>query len=636
MLIRFISFIQAKPACDGSHPRLAVMLIAAMIAASIVNTIQAASYIEPDHTTELFQLEKIPLPQHRAQQLGKSLAIIAQRKHDGSPANQLASARLLLLAMQLDPKNKRPYEISKALASGKAPAATPQHLITQCLDEAKRIQSLLSKPRAGAQANLLARLIKDACKMIQPNTHGDKDVADWKKTLPAIASYKADEKKITPKIPAPLATKPAAQQASKIKKPTPSSAQKPDPAKKGKSQFHITEQSLLLPVFVENDEEELEIAPDEKSFIDKEESTHLLARIILTLKPCDPKTSATQFIKILQSGNPTSDLDTTLKSLIETKHSNIPSIQGHVKFTNIGYGTMQQFSLTGPLALLLEASLANKPLRDDLCMLADVGPKGELSEPKNFWSLLTNLRNVSDGGRLVVSDQSLRLMEQLLVFKESDFFARWEVFSASNIDEAFIAAVKESNKELTHAGEIFGEIQKLSLDQEVVQLAADHDIRDQLEKIIALAPSHQSANILLLQGSGNRPTHLDKKTFRIELQPIIEDINDALPEKVDNIDIEKLTDQYDTLRQKLDRLEPVVDRSEKELLQETIDLTNDFKKLASLKKRSTRRGDDASTKRKVEECLEDMKSHGALLVERVMALDLIDSELETAPTKKEE
>lgn len=633
MLIRFISFIQAKPACGVLHPRLAGMIIAAMIAASIVNTIQAASYIEPDHTTELFQLEKIPLPQHRAQQLGKSLAIIAQRKHDGSPANQLASARLLLLAMQLDPKNKRPYEISKALASGKAPAATPQHLITQCLNEAKSIQSLLSKPRAGAQANLLARLIKDACKMIQPNTHGDKDVADWKKTLPVIAAYKADEKKIAPKIPAPLLTKPASQPASEIKKPTPSAAQKPDPVKKGKSQFHIAEQSLLLPVFVENEEEELEIDPDENSLIDKEESTLLLARIILTLKPCDPKTSNAQFIKILQSGNPTSDLDTTLKSLIETKHSNIPSIQGLVKFTNRGYGTMRQFSLTGPLALLLEASLANEPLRDNLCILADIGPKGKLFEPKNFWSLLTNLRNVSDGGRLIVSDQSLGLMEQLLVFKESDFFTRWEVFSASNIDEALMAAAKENNKELAHAGEIFGEIQKLSVDQEVVQLAADHDIRDQLEKIVALVPSHQSANILLLQGSGNRPTHLDKKTFRIELQPIIEDINNVLPEQVDKIDIEALTDQYDALREKLERLEPVVDRDERELLQKTIDLSNDFKKLASLKKRSTRRGDDASTKRKVEECLEDMKSHGALLIERVMALDPTNSELKTEPNR---
>jgi hypothetical protein len=294
---------------------------------------------------------------------------------------------------------------------------------------------------------------------------------------------------------------------------------------------------------------------------------------------------------------------------------------------------MRQFSLTGPLALLLEASLANEPLRDNLCILADIGPKGKLFEPKNFWSLLTNLRNVSDGGRLIVSDQSLGLMEQLLVFKESDFFTRWEVFSASNIDEALMAAAKENNKELAHAGEIFGEIQKLSVDQEVVQLAADHDIRDQLEKIVALVPSHQSANILLLQGSGNRPTHLDKKTFRIELQPIIEDINNVLPEQVDKIDIEALTDQYDALREKLERLEPVVDRDERELLQKTIDLSNDFKKLASLKKRSTRRGDDASTKRKVEECLEDMKSHGALLIERVMALDPTNSELKTEPNR---
>ena len=92
---------------------------------------RAAGYIEPDHTTELFQLEKIPLPQHRMQQLGKSLVIVALRKHDGSPIQQQATARLLLLAMQLDPQNKRPQEISQALVTGKSPPTSADHLITK-------------------------------------------------------------------------------------------------------------------------------------------------------------------------------------------------------------------------------------------------------------------------------------------------------------------------------------------------------------------------------------------------------------------------------------------------------------------------------------------------------------------------
>jgi len=605
------------------------MALAAIMISSIVNTTRAASYIEPDHTSELFQLEKIPLPQHRTQQLGKSLVIIALRKHDASPANQLASARLLLLAMQLDPKNKRPYEISKSLASAKIPPATPQDLVIQCLAEAQKIQSLLIKPRAGAQANQLARLIKDACKMIQPETYGDKDVADWKDTLPAITAYKTTEKKVA-SLPVKPPTPPT--QASK---PVPPHTPKPAPTQKAKSQFHFTEQSLLMPVLIKQDNDELEAAGDEEAFVKQEEPTQFLGRIMLTLKPCDPNTNKTEFIKILQSGNSEPNLDATLKSLINKKHSNIASYQGLVKFTNGSFNNKQHLSLTGPLALMLEASLAKSALRDDLCILVDVDPNGKLSEPKNFWNLLANLRKANSGGRLIISDQSLDYMEQLLVFKESEFFTRWEVFSAAHIDQAIQAAIIEGNKELTQASEIFGKIQELAADQEVVQLAADHDIRDQLEKVTTMAPSHLSAKMLLLQGSGTRPTHLNKNTFRVELQPLIEEINSMLPEQANNIDVEKLISNYDPLQEKLDKLEPIVDRDEEELFQKIADLSTDIKKLASLTKRYERRNKSELSRKKVEECLKDMQALGESLIERIMALDQTEIENNAKSTTTE-
>ena len=62
---------------------LSILLSIILAMTMTTSASRAAEYIEPDHTTELFQLEKIPLPQHRMQQLGKSLIIIALRKHDG-------------------------------------------------------------------------------------------------------------------------------------------------------------------------------------------------------------------------------------------------------------------------------------------------------------------------------------------------------------------------------------------------------------------------------------------------------------------------------------------------------------------------------------------------------------------------
>lgn len=623
MYIRFISFIQAMLANYRLTPRMEVIAIATMMTASTASITQAASYIEPDHTTELFQLEKIPLPQHRTQQLGKSLAIIAQRKHDASPENQLQSAKLLLLSMQLDPKNKRPYEINKALSSGKTPPSTPQHRINQCLNEAQGIRRLLSQPKAGAQANQLARLIKDACKATQPNANKDKDEADWKGSLPAITAYKVTAKQAAPALP--KNPPPPLPPASKPVTPTP---QKQTIAKQSKTQFHLTKQSLLIPAILKNEEADLKAIFSEQPSATAEQSTPSLARVSLKLDPCDPETSKKQFIKLLRASNQTPQISTELKSLIDKKHANIPSTQGHVEFTDIRYSIERQFKLIGPLALMLESSLANRPLRDDLCIIADIDPQGKLIEPDNFWELLTILRSTNDSGRLIVSEQSLEPLEQLLVFKEPDFFTRWEVLSASNIDQALDAAVKKSSVDLQQASEIFTKIQELAINKEVAQLAADYKIRDKLDEMIALAPYHLSASTLLLQGSGSRPIYLSKRTFRIELHPLIKELNSFLQNESGKGNIEELQNKHDELRTQLDKLEPIVERDDKELYQDTVDLASDIKKLASLRQRIARRNNNDSKREKAEELLEEMRDHGDSLIERIMAIDEIDNELE--------
>ena len=134
------------------------------------------------------------------QQLGKSLVIVALRKHDGSPIQQQATARLLLLAMQLDPQNKRPQEISQALVTGKNPPASADHLITKCTADIQNLQSLLSKPQARAEANQLALYMKDACKTLRPDGAKHQDGADWKGVLPALSAYKTPIK-IIPQAP---------------------------------------------------------------------------------------------------------------------------------------------------------------------------------------------------------------------------------------------------------------------------------------------------------------------------------------------------------------------------------------------------------------------------------------------------
>ena len=441
---------------------------------------RAAGYIEPDHTTELFQLEKIPLPQHRMQQLGKSLVIVALRKHDGSPIQQQATARLLLLAMQLDPQNKRPQEISQALVTGKSPPASADHLIVKCTADIQNLQSLLSKPQARAEANQLALYMKDACKTLRPDGAKHQDGADWKGVLPALSAYKTPIKSI-PQAP----IKP-----NKASPPAP----KPTQAKKSTPHFHLVKQSIQLPIpipiTIEKKNEDLEalLSDDQDSDqdpekIEEQETTEAgevvkamtLASMTLKLSPCKAEEATTPFISLLHSDVPMLELDELLKQLIKGRHSILPHFKGAINFPDGSHGMGNQLAIAGPLALMLEGSLANSPLRDDLCLLADINAKGDVIEPDNFWQLLTALRQVSHGGRLIVSAESAEMMQQLLVFKEPDFFTRWEVLSASDIDQALAAAIQQSSADLSKASELFASFQDLSSKKTVTQLAADHN-----------------------------------------------------------------------------------------------------------------------------------------------------------------
>ena len=642
MLTRFFSASLTMPIAPPIVTPIALLsILLSIILAMTTSVSRAAEYIEPDHTTELFQLEKIPLPQHRMQQLGKSLIIIALRKHDGSPTQQQATARLLLLAMQLDPQNKRPQEVSQALVTGKNPPTSADHLITKCTADIQNLQGLLSKPQARAEANQLARYLKDACKSLRPDTSKHKDGADWKGVLPALSAYKTPVKNI-PQAP----IKP-----NKASPPAP----KPTQAKKRTPHFHLVEQSIQLPISIpititiEKKNEDLEalLADDQDSGQDTEKSEEqetteadeavkamTLASMTLKLSPCKAEEATTPFISLSHSDVPMLELDPLLKQLIVGRHSILPHFKGTINFPDGSHHKVNKLMLAGPLALMLEASLANSPLRDDLCLLADINAKGDVIEPDNFWELLTALRQVSDGGRLIVSAQSAEMMQQLLVFKEPDFFTRWEVLSVSNIDQALAAAIEQSSADLSKASELFASFQELSSNKTLTQLTADHNIRPALDEMVQLAPEHLSANMLLLQGGGKRPTHLSERALRLELRPLIDELNSGLQFETEQPNSDELEKTHEQIRVKLEQLEPFVSRDDGPLYEDTLELAKDFEKLASLQERIQNRHNNESSREKAQQLFEDMKNHGAALTERISAP--IGADIDPKPAAKKE
>ena len=517
------------------------------------------------------------------------------------------------------------------------------HLIVKCTAYIQNLQSLLSKPQARAEANQLALYMKDACKTLRPDGAKHQDGADWKSVLPALATYKNPIKSI-PRAP----IKP-----NKASPPAPKPTQAKKKAKKRTPHFHLVKQSIQLPIpipiTIEKKNEDLEalLSDDQDSDqdpekIEEQETTEAgevvkamtLASMTLKLSPCKAEEATTPLISLLHSDVPMLELDELLKQLIKGRHSILPHFKGTINFPDGSYGMGNQLAIAGPLALMLEGSLANSPLRDDLCLLADINAKGDVIEPDNFWQLLTALRQVSHGGRLIVSAESAEMMQQLLVFKEPDFFTRWEVLSASDIDQALAAAIQQSSADLSKASELFASFQDLSSKKTVTQLAADHNFRPALDEMVKLAPEHLSANMLLLQGGGKRPIHLSEKALRLELRPLIDELNRVLQFQAEQPDSDELEKTHEQISLKLEQLEPLVSRDDGPLYEDTLELAKDFEKLASLRERIQNRHNNKSTREKAQLLFEDMKNQGAALAERISAP--IGADINPEPADKKE
>ena len=580
------------------------LAILTSMAAGIVELRGAVKYVEPDNTTELFALENIPLPLHSMQELAEALLVIAQRKHDASPAHQQATGRVLLLAMQLDPQNKRSHEISKALASGKDLPAPADQLLQKSLAEVDACQRLLSKPGAGEQANILALQIMDVLTAVRPGAANRKDAGDWKGTLPALSGYQAIIQQ-TPKPPAP----------KKEVKPTP--PKKPEQPKPSAPRYHLARQSMLVPVIIQDAGEDLDqLLSEESKDVEQEQPVSTsLATMTLKLNPCKPEDLNVRFMSFAHTDAGLSGLDTLLKQYVTGKHSALPPSRGLIHLQDGGYSVKGQLALAAPLALLLEASLTNTPLREDVCVLTLVDQNGKLTEPENFWDDLAKLRQVSSGGRLIVAAESLEILQQVLVYQEPDFFTRWEVFTASALDEALAAAAQESSPDILKASELFTSIQNVALENDVAPLVADHDVRERLSEIVELAPGHLSAAMLLLQGGGKRPMHLNERALAHELRPIIRGLCNALAKQAEETDIKALEKTHDKARENLDKLLPLIEPGTNEFFEDTLELANDFRKLASVQERIQKRPNDQSAREKARELFVEMQADGKVLTD---------------------
>ena len=586
------------------HSTIILHFLIVILASSLgVGSLSAAVYIQPDESKELFKLEKIPLQVDRMKELSRHLVVLAKRKHSADALQQRSTAQLLALALRLDPSNQEARDINRELTKGNKPDASDETTILKAKARIRFFKRWLAHPDAGGDANRLSDYLDDATKALNPKTQHNKDLGNWKNVVPPLNKYQQDGNDSLPEPDNEREDEGNADDETMERDDE--SSETPETPEKA---FHLTDLSLKAPY-------QLDIYNkfrDSKDF-NREKTRHTakysISDIKIEIRPC--KKEERERLKIDHISRRKNNHDkndpiqrgigAVLYELLTSRHEGLGHYKSKVSISGGSYARANNLALSAPLAIMLEASIINKPLREDLHVCASIDGKGKFHLQKNFWATLKVLRENEAGGRLLVPKEASKLLTQILVFGEPDFFTRWEVFVVDNLDEAMAVAIKDSDEKLVEADQLFDSIQNLTRKTDVTKLAVNRAVRSRLSEIVKLSPTHASAHVLLLQGSGKRPMRLNAEATAHSIMPAVVKMHNILvhgnPDHPKSSDMKK---QHEEARAALDPLERLVDRSDDDLYRAALDLANDFRSLANLIRRGSDRDNyDASSRKKV-------------------------------------
>lgn len=582
------------------------LLAASLLVAVIAGPTMAARYIKPKADVELFQLEKILLQVHHMKELSGHLVVLACREQSHSPADRRATAQLLALAMRLDPTNQDARATNRAFAQGSQPEASREKQVLKSQARVVFFQRWLSQPEAGDEANLLATYLMDATRVLRPDALNQADAANWSGILPALPQYSSAPAAQAPKSQTPVA-------------PTPS------------ARFHITELSIHSAFELQHDGKVWN--REQRKFVNSAPSaTHKIATVRVNLTPATPDSknhlTLNSLVKSIHFPTPATDpivnrIRNTLVTLLSRRHRDLPSNNIRVTLSEGEYARSNTPEiLAAPVALLLEASLQNTPIRSDVHFCALVDEQGKLSLPNNFWQSLQTYRPHASGGRLIVPPGAHALLSQQLVYGDPGFFTRWEVIAADDLDQALTLATADGNGPVAEASQQFESIRTAAEKTSVTQLAVNRIVRSRLTRILALAPNHLSARMLLLQGSGKRPMRFNQQTLALVLLPSVKKIHDFLKNELnaEYLPPSAFKKTHDEVRAEIDPLldNRLLDSPYNPLYQDVLALANELRLLEKALIRANKDERDYAGKTKALKRFFRLQRDAAALLEKTL------------------
>jgi hypothetical protein len=547
------------PACR--RPYLADIMIAMGIAAPALMALIASTglvlgeFVAPAEGPVPFRRDRLPIDTDAMRDLSREVFGLAGGIKPTAPKFQRDLAQVLALALALDPANRSARSLLNQLQDGGADTVGTAEGAQEARTKLREINSWLSDVEAGDDANSLAVCILD---LILTPVEGQQ--GKWTGWIPDLASYQP--KKKDPEV-----------------KPTPPVAPEKPPVAEIKSTSLATAE-VLLPV---------------------RKSTKDAAVRLVSLKMNGTTGNPGDGPALRLAGDKGGKLtacDVPIHAALAQRLGTFPA--GLNVDLSLPEGDSYDFAangmaISGAAAVLLDAAVSGQAPAKTI-VFATVGTKGALEVPPHFWTTLRSMP-ASPAVRLIVPKAASEYLASLLTLDGPAFFLSHEVLMAESVDEMCTLA-KGGETSFAEAAARFTEVQRAAAGKPIGVYLAKPEVVGRLEQIAGAMPSHASARLLALQGSGNRPRYLPRPILAQEIRTALEPLEYVKNTTLYDLQAGQLEALHDQCRQALERLTSYIDIRDREMQKEAIATADNLRSLAkALKMNESTRYYDVTNRR---------------------------------------
>jgi len=471
----------------------------------MAGAIAHGQFAPPAEGPPAFRRDRIPLDAATMSGLAQGLVEMAGAQAMDTPGGRRDAARMLALAIALDPLNadaRKLIEIYQQNAGAGGVKALPSDKL------ARLWQTIdwLEQPEAGDEGQALAALLLDVAAVADPDHPRAKkrdaaESAGWDGWVPPLAAYEASAPRARP------------DDLTSTRRPRERVVRPPVPDdESAATAAPPLAQAVVRTVLWKNDE-----AAGDDSWKPALAALQMQA----TLRKADSANPTPLRIGPRSEDGELDRMSRTVSRLLTARGERVPE-NLRIRITSPEYEAAVAARMPRPVsaAAAVLASAAVTGREPDALILGEVDSSGQYTLPEDFWRMLKSL-GPGDGRKLILPAAAINWLPSMLAMEKAEFFLEHEVLLARNVDELLALSAKQPDETTAAASSQFADIRIRGKDANIRDYLANRFVRQRLGELSQQAPWHASAKMLHTQSVGMRPTTVSRPVLASELRMAI-------------------------------------------------------------------------------------------------------------------